>query len=164
MVWHIAQFATFVDAKGERLVRSNARSSAVAVVALLGTLLSPSSARAEDYSVEYGVDSTAGRDAGTLTCQFEETCAARMESLGLRVTFYLSRRYPFPRDSDQVSVQLDDDKDISCCFFADAADSIKIDLHQKLSRVPFFRGVRARGALLIENERVGTLYLKFHSH
>ena len=153
----------FIRGRGERLVRSKARSSVVALLALLGALSSEGSARAEDYSVEFGVDSAAGRDAGTLTCQFEETCAARMESLGLRVTFYLSRRYPFPRNSDQVSVHLDDDNDIGCCFFADAADSIKIDLHQKLSRVPFFKGIRARGALLIENERAGTLYLKFQS-
>ena len=142
----------------------NIRTPIVVILALLGSPWSGSSARTEDYSVEFGVDSAAGRDADTLTCQFEETCAARMQSLGLRVTFYLSRRYPFPRNSDRVSVHLYRDNDAGCCFFADAADSITIDLHQKLSRVPFFRGVRARGALLIENERAGTLYLKFHSH
>jgi hypothetical protein len=139
-------------------VRSNVRDPIVAILALLGTFLSGSSARAEDYSVEFGVDSDTGRDAGTLTCQFDETCAAKMESLGLHVSFYLSRR-----DSDRVSVHLEDYNNISCCFFAGAADSIRIDPHQALSRVSFFKGVRARGALLIENERVGTLYLRFHS-
>jgi hypothetical protein len=28
--------------------------------------------------------------------------------------------------------------------------------------VPLFRGAGARGSLFIENERMGTLYLRFH--
>jgi hypothetical protein len=28
--------------------------------------------------------------------------------------------------------------------------------------VPFFKGASARGGLFIQNERIGTLYLRFH--
>jgi hypothetical protein len=30
--------------------------------------------------------------------------------------------------------------------------------------VPFFKGARAKGGLFIQNERVGTLYLRFQFH
>jgi hypothetical protein len=112
---------------------------------------------AEDYSVDYGVESDAGRDAGTLMCTFDQICSAKMESLGLNVSFDSFRREP-----DQVIVSMYGNE-VGCCFFAGAADSIKIDTRQALSRVPFYKGVKARGALLIENELVGTLYLRFHS-
>ncbi len=45
---------------------------------------------------------------------------------------------------------------------ADATDSITIDPFKPPFRVPFFKGVRARGGLFVQNERVGALYLKFH--
>ena len=139
-------------------MRGNIRNPIVAILALLGTLLSGSPVLAEEYSVDYGVESDAGRDAGTLTCRFDQICSAKMESLGLNVSFYLSRH-----DPDRVSVHLYSYNVIGCCFFAGAADAIRIEPHQALSRVSFYKGVRARGALLIENERVGTLYLRFHS-
>jgi hypothetical protein len=49
-------------------------------------------------------------------------------------------------------------------YFDYAADSVAIDTRKPVSRVPFFKGERARGGLHIENERVGTLYLRFHFH
>jgi len=110
---------------------------------------------AADYSVDFGVETDAGKDAGSLTCLFDEICDAKLESLGLIVSLIVFRSNP-----ERASVHLRGG-DLSCCYFDGAADSIAIDPRKPLSRVPFFKGARARGALFIENERVGTLYLRF---
>jgi hypothetical protein len=138
-------------------VRSNARSPITVILALLGAFASGSPVLAADYSVDFGVETDVGKDAGSLTCLFEQVCSANMESLGLIVSFHV-----FRSDPERVIVRLDG-TERGCCYFPGAADSINIDTRKPLSRVSFYRGVRARGALLIENERVGTFYLRFHS-
>jgi hypothetical protein len=125
-------------------LRIRARTPITAILVLLGTLLSASFALAEDYSVDFGADTVRGRDAGTLHCRFGYICDAKMESLGLIVSVDTSRG------------------DLGCCYFAGAAGSMTIDPRKSLYRVPLFKGAGARGALFIENERMGTLYLRFH--
>lgn len=136
-------------------MRSNARGLITAILALLGAFLSGGSVLAADYSVDFGVETDAGRDAGTLTCLFGQICAAKVELLGLRVSVMVFRSEP-----ERASVSLYG-SDLSCCYFDGAADEKIIDPRKPLSRVAFFKGARARGGLYIENERVGTLYLKF---
>jgi len=138
-------------------VKSNAHCPFIAVLALLGALLSVSSVLAADFSVDFGVETDAGKDAGSLTCQFDETCSAKIESLELRVSILVFRSEP-----DRVHVSLYGG-DLRCCYFDGAADEKIIDPHQPLSRVSFFKGTRARGGLFIQNERMGTLYLRFDS-
>jgi hypothetical protein len=142
---------------GQRRLRGNARSLIIAILALVGTLLSNNSVLAADYSVDFGAETDAGRDAGSLMCRVGETCSADMESLGLYITFLVFRSEP-----ERVTVHLYG-RGPGCCYFAGAADSVHVDPRKPLSRMSFYRGARARGALLIENERVGTLYLRFHS-
>ena len=110
---------------------------------------------AADYSVDFGVETASGKDAGSLICRVGQTCTGEMDSLGLSVVVFRS-------EPERVTVHLYG-RDLSCCYFAGAADSIAIDPHKPVSHVSFYRGVKARGALLIENERVGTLYLRFYS-
>lgn len=138
-------------------MRSNARSPITATLALLCVLASGSSASAANYSVDFGAETDAGRDAGSLACQVGQTCAADMKSLGLRITFLVFRSEP-----ERVTIHLYG-RGLSCCYFAGAADSIDIDPRKPLSGISFYRGARARGGLFIENERVGTLYLRFNS-
>ena len=137
---------------------SNARILITAILLLLGTLLSGSSVLAADYSVDFGVETDTGKDAGTLTCLFDQICDEKVESLGLRVSIDVLRGYP-----ERAHVRLYGD-DLSCCYFAYAADKIIVDPRKPLSRVTFFKGAQARGGLFIENERMGTLYLKFRFH
>jgi hypothetical protein len=134
-------------------VRSNARNPIAAILTLLGVLLSGSPALAADYSVDFGAEIDVGKDAGTIACTVGRTCIAKMESLGLTITFFVLRS-----QSERVRVELYGG-DRGCCYFAGAADSIDVD-----PRKPLSRGIRARGALLIENERMGTLYLRFNLH
>ena len=136
-------------------MRSYVRSPITVILALLGILFSGSSALAEDYSVDFGADTDRGRDAGTLHCQFGQACEGKMESLELGVSLLISRR--------DLTAQVPlNSAGVGCCFFAYAKDSIVIDTRTPLSRVPIFQGMRSRGGLFIENERAGTLYLKFH--
>ena len=137
-------------------MRSNARSLIIAVLVALGILLSNSPVLADGYGVDFGAETDAGKDGGSVMCPFDEVCIAKMESLGLRVSMSV-----FRGNRRRAYVNLYG-RDLSCCYFEAAADSITIDPRLPLSRVPFFKGSRARGALFIENERVGTLYLRFH--
>jgi hypothetical protein len=138
-------------------VKSNARSLITAILALLCVLASGSSAPAANYSVDFGAETGAGKDAGSLVCLVGRTCTAEMESLGLRITFLVFRSEP-----ERVTVHLYG-RDLSCCYFTGAADSIDIDPRKPLSGMSFYRGGRATGGLFIENERVGTLYIRFNS-
>ena len=128
------------------------------LLGLVGILLLSGPALGADYSVDFGVETSANKDAGSLDCYFEKTCRAEMEPLGLWITFLVLRSGP-----GQVTIHLYS-RDITCCYFAYAADKIEIDPHRRVAPVPFFRGGGARGGLYIENERAGTLYLRFNSH
>ena|SRR2546423_1451453 len=126
-------------------------------LALLGALLSGGRALAADYSVDFGVETSAGNDAGSLSCMFEETCGADLNSLGFRLTLLA-----FRRSSDRVAIRLYG-RDLSCCYFAYAADSMTVDRRTTFSKVQFFKGTGAKGGLYVQNERAGTLYLRFNS-
>jgi len=127
----------------------------LATAILLGTFLSSGAALAEDYSVDFGVDTQAGKDAGTLQCRLGQECNAKMPSLGLTISLDVSRS-----DPNEAKVRLYGG-DPSCCYFANDRDTIRVFLRQPVSPIPFFKGARARGNLFIENERAGTLYLRF---
>ena len=135
---------------------------AIALLAVLGTalacsLLSSNIVRAADYSIDFGVDTVdAGKDAGSLTCQLKQICIVKMEPLGLSVSVHLSWK-----ESGQAVIRLKND-DRSCCYFAGGGESVTIDARTPVSQLPFFKGTAPRGGLFIQNERVGTLYLRFH--
>jgi hypothetical protein len=136
-------------------VKARARNPIAVLLAFISILLSASATLAEDYSVDFGADTDRGRDAGTLHCQFGKSCEGKMDSLGLGVGLLISHR------DDTAQVRLNG-ADVGCCYFAYAKDSIVIDARTPLSWVPIFKGMRSKGGLFIENERAGTLYLKFH--
>ena len=126
------------------------------MLAAIAMSTSGSSVFAGDYSVELGVDSRAGKDAGTVECVLDDICTMRLEPFGLRVTVYVSSR---ERDLASVSMY---GNEADCCYFDGAAASIVITPGDKLSRLPIFFGRQAKGAFFIQNERVGILYLRFH--
>jgi hypothetical protein len=128
----------------------------LATAILLVTFLSSGAALAEDYSVDFGADTQAGKDAGTLQCRLGQECYAKMPSLGLTISLDISRV-----DPTKARVRLYGD-DVGCCYFAYARNTITVYPHEPLSPIPLFKGARARGNLFIENERAGTLYLRFH--
>jgi hypothetical protein len=51
-----------------------------------------------------------------------------------------------------------------CCYFDGAQRSLKISPGGKLSQLPIYRGREAKGAVFIQNEYVGILYLRIHRH
>lgn len=133
----------------------NVRRLLTAILALLAALLSSSIVLADDYRVDFGIKTKAGEDASMITCQFGEMCGEDIASLGLRVSILIFRSAP-----ERASVRVNG-HDLSCCYFVGAADALDVDTHQTLSRVVFFEGARARGALFIENKPMGTLFLRF---
>jgi hypothetical protein len=136
-------------------VKTRARNPIAALLALISILLSASATLAEDYSVDFGADTDRGRDAGTLHCQFGKACDGKMESLGVTVRLQMDRgSFAF------ADVRLEAGE-LGCCYFANTTSSIVIDPRKTLSRVPLFRGRGPRGALFIENEPAGNLYLRF---
>jgi len=126
-----------------------------AVLAILATLVLSGSAHAADYEVEYGAQTDSGKNAGVVRCDFYKVCGASLAALGLKAHIYLSRHQP---GRAKVSLYGDDP---SCCYFAAARDEVTVDSIEPVSRVPFFKGAGARGSLFIENERAGTLFLRF---
>lgn len=141
---------------GEESLKRTCRVLIGAIFFVLTILASNSSAWGADYSADIGIDTTtAGRDAGTLECRFDEACRQKFEPFKLRVEVRVSSRY-----RNSVNIRMDSEQP-GCCYFETAAPSIVIDLRDELSPLPIFRGARARGALFIQNERVGTLHLRF---
>lgn len=140
---------------GKENRESGVRAVAAVISCSLAILGCGSPVFAADYSLEIGVDTTAGRDAGTLECTFDKICRERLGPLKLSVQVDMSRW-----DKNRATVRMDSDEP-GCCYFESAAPTVVIDLGDKLSPLPIFRGERARGALFIQNERVGTLHLRF---
>jgi hypothetical protein len=123
---------------------------------LLVTLLTSGASLAADYSVEFGAETPAGKDAGTLDCRLDQVCYAKMPSLGLTVSLDVSRSDPTEANVGFYG------GDLSCCYFGNDRDTITVYSREPLSPIPFFKGAGARGNLFIEHERAGTLYLRFH--
>src|SRR5437016_1397331 len=112
--------------------------------------------KAAGYSVDYGVDTvSAGKDAGSLTCQLRQRCSAKLEPLGLNVSFDVSWK-----ESGEAIVRLENDE-LNCCYFAGGRRSVTVNGRAPLSRLSFFKGAAPRGGLFIQNERAGILYLRF---
>jgi hypothetical protein len=147
------------DAMRNLRMRINTRIRVVAILAFLCLLPSGSSAFAGENTVDFGAETDAGKDAGSLMCRLDQACDGELESLGLTVSIYLCRSN---NDRAVASVYLHG-HDLSCCYFEYAAEKVTIDLRESASRVSFYKGTRARRGLYVENERVGALYLKFHS-
>lgn len=124
------------------------------MLAVIGAL--PSGAvHAADYTVEIGADTRMGKDAGSLTCRYDSLCEGELKAVGLRLTVHL-RRPPL----GPASVSLSGD-DLGCCYFGDGRDKISLDPREPLHRLPIFKGERERGGMVVQNEPVGELYLRF---
>ena len=124
--------------------------SLIVFLALGGSVL------AADYGLEVGVDTRVGKDTTAVQCSFDETCVAKLGPFGLKITTWISGRYRVPFAS--VSIYGDE---FGCCYFEGATPSTVIDAGRTTSQLPIFRGREARGAVFIENEHVGVLYLRF---
>ena len=133
-------------------VKRNAR---IAITLTFLTTFASGSSIAADYRVDFGAETSAGKDAGSLRCAFERTCIAEMKSLGLTISLRL-----VPSEPERANVMLYG-AERDCCLFAGAVESIDVDPRKPMFRTSFYRGIKAKGALLIENQRVGTLYLRF---
>jgi hypothetical protein len=123
------------DAMRNLRMRISTRIRIVAILAFLGLLPSGSSAFTGEYTVDFGAETDARKDAGSLMCRLDQACNGELESLGLMVSIYL---YRSNNDRAVASVYLRG-HDLSCCYFEYAAEKVTIDLREPTSRVSFTR-------------------------
>ena len=138
-----------------RGMRVSIRAQFVAALAIIGPLLPGGAARAADYTVEIGADTLSGKDASSLICRFDRTCHGELKALGLRVAIDLRH------DESWIGSLRIYGHDIGCCYFGSGRDKVTIDPREAWHQLPIFKGARERGGMVIENEYVGALYLKF---
>jgi hypothetical protein len=135
-------------------------------VPLLGTLIlflfcllaSTGRSWADDYDVDFGAEVRGAKDAGSVRCRFDQVCSADIEAFGLWLTIIV-----LPYETRSATIHLYG-SELSCCYFVGAADFVNIDPAKPLSIVPFYRGRPAQGALFIQNEYAGTLYIRIRLH
>jgi len=125
------------------------------MLALVGPLLSGSAAHAADYVVKIGADTQSGRDTSSLICWFDHRCHGELKELGLQVDIDLRRAM-----SGIARLRLHSSSP-GCCTFEYGRDEIAIDLRGALHQEPIFKGEKAGDGMIIENEHVGSIYLKF---
>lgn len=129
------------------------RSRQVFVFAILSALSSTSPLLANDYAVDFGIDTPEGKDAGTLACTYDRLCGVTLNSLRLRFSIQAFR-------GGKAHVFLYSDN-VACCYFKNAASSLVLDPKLRSSRTLFYEGRPARGGLFIQNKQKGVLYLRF---
>jgi hypothetical protein len=127
------------------------------IFGLVATLLILSSADASagDYSVTYAIDAYAKNDAGKIeSCEYLKSCFITSASLGLSIFLNSIRE-------DRRSVELQVYGPFGCCYSADAARSIYLDIKPGLQRVPLYEGRQRRRNEYVLNQRFGVLYIEF---
>jgi hypothetical protein len=137
-------------------MRMRARTQFIVLLAVAGALLSGGAVHATDYSVEVGADTHLGKDASSLACRFDRTCHGELRALGLQVDL------DFRQPTSVIARLRLYSRNPGCCYFEYGLDEITIDPREPLHQVPIFKGMKARGSMIVENERVGSLHLKFH--
>ena len=116
------------------------------------------SVSAGDYTVAYALEIGNQKDAGKMaTCAYAKPCEIVSGELGLHIL--LGFIYP-SHNKLYVSVRrLKGDR--ACCFFADGEPSFSMDPHQSFRGMSIFEGHARRRNELVENDKLGTLYLGF---
>lgn len=123
--------------------------------ALMAFLLSNVSASAGDYSVTYAIDANGMNDVGKIeTCEYDRPCD--IEPVGFGLWIFLS----FIQQNHR-SAELHVFGRPGCCYSADAATTIYLDIKPGLLRVPLYEGRERRGNEFVRNKRFGVLYLEF---
>lgn len=125
-------------------------------VASLRLLLSGDAARAADYAVKIGADTRSGQETSSMLCWFDHRCHGELKELGLQVDVDVRRSL---RRIARLRLR---GNSRGCCTFENGRDETAIDLRRViLHKEPLYKGKNTKGGIVIENERVGSLYMKF---
>ena len=133
-----------------------ARTTSTAVLAVVVTLLFSSATRAADYAVKIAAATEAGQETSSLICWFDHTCHGELKEVELQVDIDLRRALP------RIARLRLHGRRPGCCYFERGRDETAIDLNGvTVHREPIFKGTKANGGVIVENERIGSLYLNF---
>jgi len=125
------------------------------IFGLLATLLLSSvDASAGDYSVTYAIDADAKNDAGKIeSCEYIRPCFIASDSLGLSIDLSFIRE-------DHSWAELHVYGPPGCCYSADAARTIYLEIKPGLQRVPIYEGRSRRRNEFVQNKKFGVLYIE----
>jgi hypothetical protein len=137
-----------------RLVNSRLKSSKLAIAVILATFFVNRLALAEGYTVEFAVEVGDRQDGGSVKCQFDRLCIVTAEKLRLNFDVSVSRD-----DPDRALLNVDGDS--GCCLLEGAVRTLAVETDQPRLRLRLFVGQPAKCLEFIENQYVGSLYLKF---
>jgi hypothetical protein len=119
---------------------------------LLGIL--NANAFAGDYTVAYALEIGGKTETGKVdNCQYTKQCEIASKDFGLSIFTYFI--YPENRD---VYVTVEGKK--GCCYFNDGNESISLDSRRPIPGMAIFEGHARRKNEFVQNNRLGTLYLK----
>lgn len=125
------------------------------VLVVVGALLSGGVAHAADYVVQIGADTESGKDASSWICWFDHTCRGELKELGLQVDINVRRALL------RIARLRLHGRSPGCCTFEHGRAETAIDLHDTFHHEPIFKGEKAGDGMIVENARVGSLYLRF---
>jgi hypothetical protein len=109
---------------------------------------------AGDYTIAYALDLGGQIETGKVDrCEYITPCVIDSSSSGLKISIYFN-----PLESRTMSVSVDGKP--GCCYFTDGRDSRSFDTREPLPSMAIFEGHARRGNEFVQNNRLGTLYLK----
>jgi hypothetical protein len=137
-----------------RQVNSRIKSLKLAIAVILATFFVSRLALAESYIVDFAVEVGDRQDGGSVECQFDRLCTVTAEKLRLNFDVSVSRD-----DPDRALLNVDGDS--GCCLLEGAVRTLAVETDQPRLRLRLFVGQPAKGLEFIENQYIGSLYLKF---
>jgi len=121
-------------------------------ISLLG---SSAKAFAGDYIIQYALEVDGKTDTGKMeSCEYVRPCQILFSATGMHVILnfiYPEHRVVYANVHGQPG----------CCYFTDGVDSISLDPKLPFHHLDIFEGRARRRNELVENRRVGVLYLGF---
>ena len=112
---------------------------------------------AADYSVAYALEVEGKTETGKIeNCNTVDSCVIKFRSFNATAHFYYSSA---PTSGNKVVLSMWGDS--ACCYFRDGADTISLDPEMRLHTVTVYAGHARRGNEVLNNEKLGVLYLSF---
>lgn len=110
---------------------------------------------AGDYTVAYALEIGNQTETGQVdNCEYAKQCEIRVKDFGLSIfTFFI---YP---ENRKAYVTIGGRK--GCCYFTDGNESVALDSRERIPPMPIFEGRPRVKNEFVQNNRLGTLYLRF---
>ena len=125
------------------------------IFGMLMLVILNANAFAGDYTVAYALEIGDQTETGKAeNCEYVRQCELKTDTFGLSIfTFFI---YP---ENRKAYVTVGGKK--GCCYFTDGNESVSLDPRQPIPRIAIFEGHARVQNEFVQNNRLGTLYLRF---